>query len=465
MTSKIIQTRNPATMELLHQYSSYSNQSIERIVDGVGEAQELWATNRIEDRAACLRSIATCIRDRRTELASRIVSEMGKPITEALAEIDKCVWVFDYYADEGPGFLQDELVSTDATRSWIAQEALGVVLAVMPWNFPWWQVARFAAPALLSGNAALLKHSPNVTGCALDIEQLFVDAGLPKNLLRTLIVSEPEVPKVISALIADPRIAAVSLTGSERAGIAVGAAAGRAIKPSLLELGGSDPFIVLDDANLDRVLPAAIKSRFLNCGQSCLAAKRFIVHETLYDKFIARLGEIILDLVVGDPADSDTNIGPMARPDLVDDLERQISESVDFGARVVVGGNRIQREGAWYEPTLIADVTLAMPVMTEETFGPVAAVIAVRDDDEAIAIANNTRYGLAVGVWSADEQRALAVARRITSGAAFVNASVASDPRLPFGGTKRSGYGRELGAAGARAFTNSRTFYINSNNQ
>lgn len=464
MLNTTIQTRNPATMELLNQYLPFSDKDIERIVESVSEAQKLWAADRIENRTACLRSIAMCIRDRRMELASRIVSEMGKPITEALGEIDKCAWVFDYYADEGPRFLQDELVSTDATRSWVAQEALGVVLAVMPWNFPWWQVARFAAPALLSGNAALLKHSPNVTGCALDVEQVFADAGLPKNLFRTLLVSEPAVPEVTSALIADPRIAAVSLTGSERAGSAVGAAAGRAIKPSLLELGGSDPFIVLDDANLDTVLPAAIKSRFLNCGQSCLAAKRFIVHETLYDEFIGRFGEMISDLVVGDPADNDTIIGPMARPDLVDDLERQLRESVDSGARIVVGGSRIRRQGVWYEPTLIADVTLAMPVMTEETFGPVAAVIAFRDDDEAIAIANDTRYGLAVGVWSADEHRALAVARRITSGAAFVNAAVASDPRLPFGGTKRSGYGRELGAAGARAFTNSRTYFVNSNN-
>jgi len=464
MTSKIIQTRNPATMELLNQYSSFSDQDIERTVASVCAAQQRWVADRIENRAACLRSIAVCIRDQRTALASRIVSEMGKPIGEALGEIDKCAWVFDYYADEGPGFLQDEIVGTDATRSWVAQEALGVLLAVMPWNFPWWQVARFAAPALLSGNAALLKHSSNVTGCALDVEQLFVDAGLPKNLFRTLVVSEPEVPKVIANLIADPRIAAVSLTGSERAGVAVGAAAGRAIKPSLLELGGSDPFIVLDDANLDSVLPAAIKSRFLNCGQSCLAAKRFIVHETLYDEFVTRLGEMIGDLVVGDPADSKTTIGPMARPDLVDDIERQLRESVDSGARIVVGGSRVQRDGAWFEPTLIADVTLAMPVMTEETFGPLAAVVPVRDDDEAIAIANNSRYGLAVGVWSADEQRALEVARRITSGAAFINAVVASDPRLPFGGTKQSGYGRELGAAGARAFTNARTFYVNSDN-
>jgi succinate-semialdehyde dehydrogenase/glutarate-semialdehyde dehydrogenase len=464
MINTTIETRNPATMELLHQYSSFSSEDIERIVESVGVAQKLWAADRIEKRAACLRSIALRIRDQRMELAFRIVFEMGKPITEALGEIDKCAWVFDYYADEGPRFLQDELVSTDATRSWVAQEALGVVLAVMPWNFPWWQVARFAAPALLSGNAALLKHSPNVTGCALDIEKVFTDAGLPKDLFRTLIVSEPDVPKVTSALIADPRIAAVSLTGSERAGIAVGAAAGSAIKPSLLELGGSDPFIVLDDANLDKVLPAAIKSRFLNCGQSCLAAKRFIVHATLYDEFVSRFGEMISDLLVGNPADNDTLIGPMARADLVDDLERQLRESIDSGASVVVGGNRIRREGAWFEPTLIADVTSAMPVMTEETFGPVAAVISFRDDDEAIAIANDTRYGLAVGVWSADERRALTVARGITSGAAFVNAAVASDPRLPFGGTKRSGYGRELGAAGARAFTNSKTYFVNSDN-
>lgn len=462
MIDSIIQTRNPATMALLDEYSTFSDEEIDRVLEAVGAAQKVWATDSIEKRVACLRSIAVHLRSHRAQLASRMVSEMGKPVGEALAEIDKCAWVFDYYADEGPGFLQDQEVCTDATRSWIAQEALGVILAIMPWNFPWWQVARFAAPVLLSGNAALLKHSPNVTGCALDVEQAFVAAGLPKNVFRTLIVAEPDVPRVTSALIADPRIAAVSLTGSERAGAAVGSAAGSAIKSSLLELGGSDPFIVLDDADLDVVVPAAIKSRFLNCGQSCLAAKRFIVHESLCGEFVGRLSDMMSNLVVGNPESDGTDIGPLARPDLVDDLERQIQESVSAGAQVVAGGRRIQREGAWFEPTLIVDVTLDMPVMAEETFGPVAAVISVRDDAEAIAIANNTRFGLAVGVWSADERRALLLARRVNCGAVFVNAVVASDPRLSFGGTKRSGYGRELGAAGALAFTNARTYYVQS---
>jgi succinate-semialdehyde dehydrogenase/glutarate-semialdehyde dehydrogenase len=331
---------------------------------------------------------------------------------------------------------------------------------VMPWNFPFWQVIRFAAPALLAGNAGLLKHSPNVTGCALAIEKVFGDAGLPAGIFRALVVAEPDVPAVTEALINDPRVAAVTLTGSERAGSAVAAIAGRAVKKSVLELGGSDPFLVLDDADLAVAVASAVRSRFLNSGQSCLAAKRFVIHSRMAEEFLSRFAAAVTDLVVADPAKDSTQVGPLARADLVDVLERQVQASVAAGATVRAGGHRIERPGAWYAPTVLADVSVDMPVMAEETFGPVAAVIAVENDDEAALVANATPYGLGASVWSTDTERALAVGRRITSGALFVNAVVASDPRLPFGGTKHSGYGRELGAAGVLEFTNVRTYLV-----
>jgi succinate-semialdehyde dehydrogenase/glutarate-semialdehyde dehydrogenase len=330
----------------------------------------------------------------------------------------------------------------------------------MPWNFPFWQVLRFAAPTLLAGNTAVLKHSPNVTGCALAIERVLRDAGVPEDVFRSIVVAEADVPEVSRALIEDDRVAAVSLTGSERAGAAVAAAAGRAVKKSLLELGGSDPFVVLADADVELAVAGAVRSRFINSGQSCLAAKRFVVHRDVAEEFTARFAAAVAALRVGDPRDEATAVGPLARADLREGLLRQVRASVDAGATVLTGGAPLEGPGAFFAPTVLAGVTLDMPVMAEETFGPVAAVLAVADDDEAVHAANATRYGLGASVWSADPEHALAVGRRITSGALFVNAVVASDPRLPFGGTKRSGYGRELGAAGALEFTNARTYVV-----
>lgn len=460
MSRATIQTIDPTTFEPLQEYPTFSDQEMDRILDLAVVAQREWSATAIGERVNRLRAIAAAIRDRQEMLAERIVTEMGKPVREALGELEKCAWVFDYYADAGPSFLRDVEIETGAKRSWVAYEPLGVLLAIMPWNFPWWQVARFAAPALLAGNAVLLKHSPNVTGCALDIEALFSGGGLPADLFRTLLVAEPDVPATVSSLIADARIAAVSLTGSERAGSAVGALAGREIKPSLLELGGSDPFIVLDDADLDRAVRAAVTSRFLNCGQSCVSAKRFLVHESCHDEFVSRFTTEIARLNVGDPASENTDIGPLARADLVDALDAQVQASVAAGARIATGGRRLERPGAWYLPTLLTDVDPGMSVMVEETFGPVAVVARFGDDKEAITLANATRFGLAMSIWSSDEHRAIALARGITTGAAFINAVVASDPRLPFGGTKRSGYGRELGASGALAFANARSYFV-----
>jgi succinate-semialdehyde dehydrogenase/glutarate-semialdehyde dehydrogenase len=455
-----VTTVDPATGEPLATYPGADVDAALEVLAAVHAAQPAWAARPVEERAELVRAIGAQLRKQAGDLAGLMTAEMGKPIGEARAEVEKSATACDYYADQGPGFLADRFVDTGAQRSWVAHEPLGVVLAVMPWNFPFWQVLRFAAPTLLAGNTAILKHSPNVTGCALRIEQVFRDAGLPGDVFRSIVVAEPDVPEVSRALIEDDRIEAVSLTGSERAGAAVAATAGRAVKKSLLELGGSDPFVVLADADLDLAVAGAVRSRFINTGQSCLAAKRFVVHRDVADEFSRRFAAAVAELRVGDPRDEATAIGPMARGDLRDDLDGQVRASVAAGATVLTGGVALEGPGAFFAPTVLGGVTLDMPVMAEETFGPVAAVMAVDDDDEAVRVANATRYGLGASVWSSDPEHALAVGRRITSGALFVNTVVASDPRLPFGGTKRSGYGRELGEAGALEFTNARTYVL-----
>jgi succinate-semialdehyde dehydrogenase/glutarate-semialdehyde dehydrogenase len=456
-----VTTVDPATGEPLATYPAAGVDAALGVLAAVHDAQPAWAARPVGERAELVRAVGTQLRKQADDLAALMTAEMGKPIAEARAEVEKSATACDYYADSGPGFLVPRTVEDGGLRrSWVAYEPLGVVLAVMPWNFPFWQVLRFAAPTLLAGNTAILKHSPDVTGCALAIEQVFRDAGLPEDVFRSIVVAAPDVPDVSRAMIEDDRIAAVSLTGSERAGAAVAAAAGRVIKKSLLELGGSDPFVVLADADLDVAVAGAVKSRFINSGQSCLAAKRFVVHATVAGEFSRRFAAAVAGLRVGDPRDEATDVGPMARADLRDGLARQVRESVAAGATVLTGGAAVDGPGAFFAPTVLADVTLDMPVMAEETFGPVAAVLAVADDDEAVRIANATRYGLGASVWSRDPDHALAVGRRITSGALFVNAVVASDPRLPFGGTKRSGYGRELGEAGAVEFTNARTYVV-----
>ncbi|MGV9711269.1 NAD-dependent succinate-semialdehyde dehydrogenase [Gordonia sp. NPDC003424] len=433
----------------------------DRILTAAQHAQRAWRSVPIEHRAQLLRRLAEVLRDNAGQYGELITREMGKPITEAVAEVRKCAVTCEYYADHGPAALADRHVDTPAAQSYVTHEPVGTVLAIMPWNFPFWQVIRFAAPALLAGNAGVVKHAATVSGCALAIEQAFLTAGFPRNLLRALIVDESVVGSVVDGLIADPRIAAVTLTGSNRAGAAVAASAGRAIKKTVLELGGSDPFIVLDDADIPAIAGPdgpAVRSRFLNGGQSCLSAKRFIVEESVADEFERRLAEAVAALRVGDPMDPATQIGPMARPDLVDGIERQVDESVALGARVLAGGHR--GPDGCYAPTLLVDVTPAMPVFTEETFGPVAVVIRARDADHAVALAESSEYGLAASIWTADTQRGLDLGARITSGALFVNAVVASDPRMPFGGTKSSGYGRELSAEGIREFTNTRTVWV-----
>ena len=460
MAADPIITVDPATGRELHRYDVMKAADIESVLAEVTAAQKPWADSTVESRTAVLLRAAAILRERSAELGALASAEMGKPITEAIAEVEKCAWVCEYYAETSPEQLADEEVVAGGSRSFIRYEPLGTVLAIMPWNYPYWQVFRFVAPTLTAGNAGILKHSPNVTGVALAIEQVLTDAGLPAGVFRTLVVAESEVPDTVERLIQDDRVAAVTLTGSNRAGASVAASAGRAAKKTVLELGGSDPFVVLADADLDVVIPKAVAGRFLNTGQSCLCAKRFIVHESLVDEFARRLAAAAEELVVGAPDEGTTEIGPLARPDLAENLERQVDESVAAGAVVLTGGKRLDRGPAWYAPTVLVNVKPDMPVMAEETFGPAAAVIAFSDDDEAVALANATPYGLGASVWSADAGHALEVGSRINSGALFVNAVTASDPRLPFGGVKQSGYGRELGAVGAREFTNIRTVLI-----
>lgn len=453
-------TYDPATGRELCRYDVMTAVDIDELLDHVTTAQKAWADTPMEGRKTVLLRTATILRERSEQLGALATAEMGKPITEAIAEVEKCAWVCEYYAEASPRLLVDEKVAAAGSLSLIRYEPLGTVLAIMPWNYPFWQAFRFIAPTIMAGNAAVLKHSPNVIGVALAIEQLLVEAGLPGGVFRSLVIAESAVPSAVDQLIQDDRIAAVTLTGSNRAGVSVAMSAGRAAKKSLLELGGSDSFVVLADADLNVVVPKAVASRFLNGGQSCLCAKRFIVHKSLAVEFGRRLADAIDDLVVGLPNEVTTNIGPLARPDLVATLERQVNQSLEAGAVVLTGGKRLDRGPAWYAPTVLVNVTTEMPVMAEETFGPVAAVIAFDTDNEAVELANATPYGLGASVWSSDVERAMEVGGQISSGILFINAVTASDPRLPFGGVKRSGYGRELGEAGAREFTNMRTIVI-----
>jgi succinate-semialdehyde dehydrogenase/glutarate-semialdehyde dehydrogenase len=451
---------NPATEEELASFAQHTAEDLDRALAEADAAQREWGRAPLEERAQVLVEMARLLRQRRPEYARLATMEMGKPIAEAQAEVDKCAWNCEFYAEHGAQFLADEPVRTEAQASYVAYQPLGVVLAIMPWNFPFWQVLRFAAPALMAGNGALLKHSPTVPQCALALEELVARAGAPSGLFRTLLVGDASVGEATERLIADARLSAVTLTGSERAGVAVGAAAGRALKKCVLELGGSDPFIVLADADLANVAEQAARARFANAGQSCIAAKRFIVERTVAEEFEQRLVDATAALPVGDPLDSATRVGPLARADLRDTLERQVEESQALGARVLLGGQRLDGRGWFFAPTVLAGVTHDMPVFQQETFGPVAAIIRAEDEAAAVDLANDTPYGLGASIWTQDTERGQRVGRRVQSGSLFVNGSVASDPRLPFGGIKRSGYGRELATVGIHEFTNIRTFWV-----
>jgi succinate-semialdehyde dehydrogenase/glutarate-semialdehyde dehydrogenase len=430
------------------------------ILDEARAGQRLWRSSAPSERGELLRAIAAQLRADRETLAAFASREMGKPIVESRAEVEKCAVACEYYAGIAEEALQPVPVRTDARESWYRYEPLGVVLAIMPWNFPYWQVIRCVAPALALGNAVVLKHSPNVTGSALALEKSLHAAGVDPAVFRVIIVAEPDVPAVVREIVRHPAIAAVTVTGSSRAGAAVAGWAGEALKPAVLELGGSDPFVVLDDADLETAVAGALRSRFLNSGQSCLAAKRFIVADTLAGEFAERFAAGASELVMGDPLSETTQVGPIAREDLRAALGRQVRESVHRGALILAGGRDRPGVGSYYEPTVLMTTDRGIPAMTEETFGPVATVIAVRGDEEAIAMANATPYGLGASIWTADVDRARGLMGEIESGAVFVNQVVASDARLPFGGVKGSGFGRELGIAGLYQFANLRSYVI-----
>lgn len=447
---------NPANGDVMRVVETWSEVQLDQALSEVAAATPAWAAAGFEARAAALRKVAGVLRARRDELARVITLEMGKLIVESRAEIDKCAWVCDFYADQAAAFLADELIESDAGRSLVAYQPLGTVLAVMPWNFPFWQVFRFAAPALMAGNTGVLKHASNVPGCALAIEKVFVEAGLPANVFRSLMIPAGRVDRVIE----DPRIHAVTLTGSEPAGRSVAAAAGAQIKKTVLELGGSDPFIVLEDADLDLAVSQAAASRFLNAGQSCIAAKRFIVVDAVAEAFLAGFKAAAEARRHGDPLDESVTLAPMARHDLRDELHQQVVESIAKGAVAVAGCTPLAGAGAFYAASILDGVEHGMRAYREELFGPVAIVIRARDERHAIEIANDSPFGLGGSVWTRDSARGERVARELQCGCAFVNGLVKSDPRLPFGGVKRSGYGRELGRLGIHEFVNAKTIWI-----
>lgn len=451
-----IVTINPATGAEIERYAYMPAAQIDAHLDEARTAFAHWRRESTEDRGRLLHALAGGLRSNSARLAETAVREMGKPITQARAEIEKCAWACDFFADHAGEFLSNRVVETSATKSYVAFRPLGVVFAIMPWNFPYWQVFRAAAPALMAGNTMLLKHADNTTGCALEMQRLFDEVGAPPGIFRTLLVSNEDA----DARIADERIAAVTLTGSERAGVAVGSAAGSALKKCVLELGGSDPFIVLADADLGPAVEYAVKARFQNNGQSCIAAKRFIVEDAIYDRFLRHFAEGTTEQRVGDPMNEQTQIGPCARADLRDALSKQILQTVVDGGRIVTGGHPMEGAGFYFEPTIVADVGLTAPMFSQETFGPAAAVIRARDDDHALELANATSFGLGANVWTRSTERAERMASSIEAGSVFINGMVASDPRLPFGGVKRSGYGRELSPFGIHEFVNIQTVWI-----
>ncbi|MBW7895684.1 MAG: NAD-dependent succinate-semialdehyde dehydrogenase [Opitutaceae bacterium] len=447
---------NPATGRRLRAYPTHTTAQIESALALAHRAFLGWRELAPSARARHLRALAKQLRRDRESLATLITREMGKPIAQARAEIEKCATACDYYAKHGAAQLADETPAGAPKHTRVVYEPLGPILAIMPWNFPFWQLFRAAAPALMAGNTVLLKHASNVSGCALAIAQVFHDAGLPEGLLQTLLLSSAKVPR----LIADDRIRGVTLTGSTEAGRKVAAQAGAALKPCVFELGGSDPYIVLEDADLDLAAEVCASARLVNTGQSCIAAKRMIVVNRVRREFERKLTARIAARRVGDPLDPHTEVGPMARADLRDELHAQVTRSVQRGAKVLLGGQPLDRPGWFYAPTVLTGVQPGMPAHDEELFGPVAAVIGVRDAAEAIAIANATPFGLGAALFTRDRRRARELTPAIEAGMVFVNASVHSDPNLPFGGIKQSGYGRELGLPGIRAFVNVKTLWV-----
>jgi len=449
-----ITTKNPYTQEDIKTYNLIYDKELKQKLDLAEEQFQNWKSLQIKDRSKLLSNVAELLVERKESYAKLMTQEMGKPITQGIAEIEKCAWVCDFYAKNADDFLADQLIDADTYESFISYDPLGVILAIMPWNYPFWQVMRFAAPTLMAGNTALLKHASSTTQCAIEIEKLFEDAGFPKGCFQTLLVSHSQIETILSNDI----VKAVSLTGSEGAGRKIAEIAGKNLKKAVLELGGNNACIVLKDADLDKYIDTMAWARMQNAGQSCIAAKRFIVVEDIYDEFLSKFKSKVESYITGDPTDSKTEIATMASVDLAKEVEEQVEKSLDRGAKVVYGN---KRDHALYEPTILENVTTEMPVFKEEVFGPVAAIIKVKNEDEAYEMASNSRFGLGSMVFTEHTEKAKKRIGEIEDGAFFINELVKSDPRLPFGGTKASGYGRELSKEGILEFVNVKTVYIN----
>ncbi len=447
---------NPATGEKIKEFSPIEDREIEKRLARADMAFRQFRGTTFTQRSELLEGVAELLFQEKEKFAEIITLEMGKLFRDSLAEIDKCARGCRFYAENGERFLEEEPAQTDAAQSYVEYQPLGPVLAIMPWNFPFWQVFRFAAPALMAGNVGLLKHASNVPQCALAIEQIFRRAGFEEGIFQTLLIE----PEQVEKLIVDPRVKAVTVTGSEKAGAAVASTAAREIKKAVLELGGNDAFIVMPSADFESALSTAVKARTINSGQSCIAAKRFLIADEIHDRFLEHFVERMRALKIGDPMDPQTELGPLATEQILKGVHGQVQKTIAAGARLLTGGNRIEGPGFFYEPTILVDVPKESPAYREEVFGPVASVFRVGNAEEAIKLANDTVFGLGSSAWTNDRQEQKLFVSELDSGMVFINAMVASDPRLPFGGVKRSGFGRELGAAGIREFTNTKTIWI-----
>ena len=448
---------NPSTGKPINTFSEMSNSEIEKIISSANEAFKTWKSVSFKERSKLMHNASSVLRENKKIYSQLMTDEMGKPIKQSYAEVEKCAWACEYYADNAEGFLNDELIKTDARKSFVTYQPLGVVLAVMPWNFPFWQVFRFAAPGLMAGNAGILKHASNVSGCALAIEDVFRKAAFPENIFRTILVPSNKMESVI----ANSHIKAVTITGSVPAGKSVAKTAGSLLKKTVLELGGSDPYLILADADLEFAASTCVTARLINGGQSCIAAKRFIVVESVYDQFEKLFVDKMKKIKMGDPNDEKNDLGPQATSKLRDELHQQVLASVKLGAKLLLGGKVPDRNGSYYPPTVLSNVKKGMPAYDEELFGPVAALIKVKNENEAINTANDSVFGLGAAVFTKDLLKGEFIAKeKLDAGCCFVNGFVKSDPRLPFGGVKESGYGRELSVFGIREFVNIKTVYV-----
>ena len=447
---------NPFNNKLIKEYKEHSVSDVDSIIKDVHKELKTWKNTSFDERSKLMKNAGEILRSESEKFAELMTSEMGKVILQAKAEIEKCAALCDYYAENAQQILCDEFIQTDASKSFVSFEPIGSIFAIMPWNFPFWQVFRFAVPNLIAGNTAILKHAPNVCGCSLAIEEIFQKAGFPKNVFRSLIIPVELAEQVIT----NDLVAGITLTGSAKAGSIVASQAGKYLKKSVLELGGSDPFIVLKDADLSKACQTGTDSRLLNAGQVCISAKRFIVEEEIADEFIEFQKHLFENYKIGDPMKTETKMGPMARLDLLENIIDQVQKSIEMGASLICGGKIIESDGFFYQPTILTNVKKGMPVYDEETFGPVSVIIRVKNTEEAIKVANDTIYGLGASIWTSDLSRGEAVARKIEAGAVFVNGMTKSDARLPFGGIKKSGFGRELASYGIKEFLNIKTIWI-----